>query len=490
MSGSSRTGLMVMLVIVLLFTSLTAVFGACTGQATYEVTFQTLWTASSHPKDYPSTAHWSGLVGGSHNSNYQMWVAGGQSTPGMKSMAEFGGKSTLNNEMRAQGSNVLDTLSFTVISAGTGTRKGSLDVDGSHSLVSLVSMVAPSPDWFVGVHDLDLCNGTTWTQTMTVDLFPYDAGTDSGLKFTSADSATNPQEPIYRLTGTDPNNTQSSFYGYDPVSRMATLGFVLRSPTPTQQVVPVNTSTASIPSNTPSSSPTPRTRCPGTQTYNVKFTTLWTAQTYPKDYPGDAHWSGLVGGSHNSRYVMWMPGSKATRGIEVMAETGNQSPLLSEMRAQGSNILETVALNGIGSGTGNRSTNLGLNGDHSQVSLVSMIAPSPDWFVGIHSVDMCNTATFEWRDGDTIDLFPYDAGTDDGLKFDSSNDDTNPKGDITRLTGSMPNNAQSSFYGYQQLQPIAQMKLTKGAGVESGSSRVMAGIMTITSACLLLFVLV
>ncbi|XP_062515282.1 spondin-2-like [Corticium candelabrum] len=122
-----------------------------------------------------------------------MWVAGGQSTPGMKSMAEFGGQSTLNNEMRAQRSNVLDTLSFTVIYAGTGTRKGSLDVDGSHSLVSLVSMVAPSPDWFVGVHDLDLCNGATWTQSMTVDLFPYDAGTDSGLKFASANSATNPR---------------------------------------------------------------------------------------------------------------------------------------------------------------------------------------------------------------------------------------------------------------------------------------------------------
>ncbi|XP_062515671.1 spondin-2-like [Corticium candelabrum] len=221
---------------------------------------------------------------------------------------------------------------------------------------------------------------------------------------------------------------------------MATLGFVLRSPTPT-----------------------PCTQCPGTQTYNVKFTTLWTEQAYPREYPGDAHWSGLVGESHDSRYIMWNPSGKAARGIEIMAETGKQSILLSEMAAQGNNVLATIALSGIGSGTGNRSTNLRLDCDHSQVSLVSMIAPSPDWFVGIHSVDMCNTATFEWRDGDTIDLFPYNAGTDDGLKFDSSNDDTNPKGDITRLTGSMPNNAQSSFYGYQQLQRIAQMKLTKGA---------------------------
>jgi hypothetical protein len=66
----------------------------------------------------------------------------------MEEMAEFGGQTTLLNEMSQQGSKVLDTFKLSSIGSGTGSRSGDLDVDGTHSLVSLVSMIAPSPDWF------------------------------------------------------------------------------------------------------------------------------------------------------------------------------------------------------------------------------------------------------------------------------------------------------------------------------------------------------
>ena len=60
-------------------------------------------------------------------------------------------------------------------------------------------MVAPSPDWFVGVSGLDLRPGGTWVSSLTVDLFSYDAGTDSGPNFTSPNTDTNPQDPIALL---------------------------------------------------------------------------------------------------------------------------------------------------------------------------------------------------------------------------------------------------------------------------------------------------
>ena len=39
-----------------------------------------------------------------------------------------------------------------------------------HPLVTLVAMIAPSPDWFVGVHDLGLIESGDWVDEMTVDL--------------------------------------------------------------------------------------------------------------------------------------------------------------------------------------------------------------------------------------------------------------------------------------------------------------------------------
>jgi hypothetical protein len=60
-------------------------------------------------------------------------------------------------------------------------------------------MLAPSPDWFVGVAGLDLRAGGAWLPERTVDLFVYDAGTDSGPNYTSPNDDTDPPEPIARI---------------------------------------------------------------------------------------------------------------------------------------------------------------------------------------------------------------------------------------------------------------------------------------------------
>ena len=69
----------------------------------------------------------------------------------------------------------------------------------THSLLSLVSMIAPSPDWFVGVHGFDLQANGMWVDEVTLTLDPYDAGTDNGTTYTSANADTSPKDPISRL---------------------------------------------------------------------------------------------------------------------------------------------------------------------------------------------------------------------------------------------------------------------------------------------------
>lgn len=44
--------------------------------------------------------------------------------------------------------------------------------------------LGPTPDWVVGVNGLNLClKNCTWIENLTVDLYPYDAGTDSGITY-------------------------------------------------------------------------------------------------------------------------------------------------------------------------------------------------------------------------------------------------------------------------------------------------------------------
>jgi hypothetical protein len=63
-----------------------------------------------------------------------------------------------------------------------------------------VTMVAPSPDWFVGVSGFRLLENGAWVTERTVSLVPWDAGTDSGPSFTSPDQETIPRQPVSAIS--------------------------------------------------------------------------------------------------------------------------------------------------------------------------------------------------------------------------------------------------------------------------------------------------
>ena len=76
-----------------------------------------------------------------------------------------------------------------------------IKVKGMYSWVSLISMIAPSPDWFVGVDSYNLCGSNgQWKDTATVNLLAWDAGTDHGYNFNSANNATMPPDVIKMIT--------------------------------------------------------------------------------------------------------------------------------------------------------------------------------------------------------------------------------------------------------------------------------------------------
>ncbi len=174
-----------------------------TATASYELIFVATWSEQSHPRDFPPGPHFSGLIGAVHSSVFELWREGELASPGMERMAELGAKSPLDievfNAITAGGAAAV------ISGGGIGTSPGQvaveLTVSQNHPLVSVVSMIAPSPDWFVGVDSLSLLGSGDWVEMQIVDLFAYDTGTDSGATYTSADENTFPPEPIARIEG-------------------------------------------------------------------------------------------------------------------------------------------------------------------------------------------------------------------------------------------------------------------------------------------------
>jgi hypothetical protein len=170
--------------------------------ARYRVTFDAVWSASTHPTDIPRTPHFSGLIGATHGDGVRFWEAGALASEGIRAMAERGRKSPLDEEVLAAiaAGGAQHLLSGGDIGLSPGTVMLDFEIAAAHPLVTLVSMVAPSPDWFVGVSGLDLRDGRDWAAERVVALRPWDAGTDSGATFESRDRATVPREPIAPLT--------------------------------------------------------------------------------------------------------------------------------------------------------------------------------------------------------------------------------------------------------------------------------------------------
>lgn len=169
--------------------------------AVYTLTFRSVWSAATHPEGFPEFAHFSSLIGGTHRDAVSFWNEDSLASPGIQAMAEIGSKTPLRDEVQA----AIDAGDAARIISGGGliVSPGSVDVtftmDPSFPLVTVVSMIAPSPDWFVGVSGLSLCDDGEWVDSLVVDLYAYDAGTDSGIDYGSLNEPSVPHVPIYSI---------------------------------------------------------------------------------------------------------------------------------------------------------------------------------------------------------------------------------------------------------------------------------------------------
>lgn len=190
----------------------------------YRVVLTTHWTRETFPKQYPEFrphAQWSKVVGRSHDKSYVLWRLGTEATDGVKIFAETGKSDVLDAQTQGEGG-IYDEFTAPPTPTGAGKTEAEFFVDGNHSRVSLMSRIIPSPDWFIGIDSLSLCEQGGWVDSLTFEVDPIDAGTDNGFTFTAPNWSTDPKEKIYRISALYPNHPANSFY-YPKLKRLPPL---------------------------------------------------------------------------------------------------------------------------------------------------------------------------------------------------------------------------------------------------------------------------
>ena len=169
--------------------------------AQYSVTFTSLWTDKTHPFEYPEDGvltgpHFSGLIGATHGDGYAIFREGTLPTPGLEKLSEEGKHSPLDQDIKdAIAAGKAGALFETgPIRDASKSETVTIMVGSQFPMVSAVAMIAPSPDWFAGVADVNLMEGGQWVSSKSVDLAAYDSGGDDGTTYKAADKDNDPKK--------------------------------------------------------------------------------------------------------------------------------------------------------------------------------------------------------------------------------------------------------------------------------------------------------
>ena len=153
----------------------------------------------------PTDTTFGSVAFATHESTVSYFSAGEAASAGLKAFAETGSTELLVEEFAARTD---DTNVYPMKTAGTfpqgATAAQTFEFNRAsrgEDHLTFVASLSESPDWFVGARNIELRPGGVWIEELEVDLFAWDAGTDSGTDWDSADSATDPPASVSSLKG-------------------------------------------------------------------------------------------------------------------------------------------------------------------------------------------------------------------------------------------------------------------------------------------------
>lgn len=180
-------------------------------EATYTVSYVSSWSETTHPHptgNFPAGAHYSKLVGATHNDAVIFVEMGALASQGVEDIAELGDNAAFFNEVTAAiaAGNANQIIDGDALNTSTGEILiDNVVTDEAYPLLTLLSMIAPSPDWMIASNSIELLDSNgDWKDEIVIDLYPYDAGTDSGSDYNSPNMNTDPPQPVSNHQGIPP----------------------------------------------------------------------------------------------------------------------------------------------------------------------------------------------------------------------------------------------------------------------------------------------
>lgn len=166
--------------------------------ARYGVRIALNWEAGDGSPDDP---HWSRLIAYAHSGRHALFDDGHTASSGLALVATNGRVSVLDAELAEVRRRGRAGMPIVVpgIAHGVGAFSFEIDVTERLDHVSFATMLAPSPDWFSGVSGVDLRADEVWVQTVTLPLWVWDAGADSGPDFEGPNIDTQPRQSVRLL---------------------------------------------------------------------------------------------------------------------------------------------------------------------------------------------------------------------------------------------------------------------------------------------------
>ena len=110
----------------------------------------------------------------------------------------------------------------------------------------------------------------------------------------------------------------------------------------------------------------------------------------------------FAGRSHDSNFLLYRLGQRLSVGARQYVETGRTDGLDTAGSADYASVLHSFTGPAIPQGEGVSTARVFLDGNHTLVSLFARINPSPDWFVGLDSFQLCVQAN--WVDSVTVEV--------------------------------------------------------------------------------------
>lgn len=133
------------------------------------------------------------------------------------------------------------------------------------------------------------------------------------------------------------------------------------------------------------------------QTYSVTVTNLTKGQTFTP----------VLLATHSPSVRLFAPGTTASSQLQAIAEEGDTTTMAALLRGMTADVREVVVAAGLQTPAVSATFQIAAGGTSTRISIVSMLIPTNDAFVGLSGLMLPTTF-----DPVVVDLLAYDSGTE------------------------------------------------------------------------------